>query len=57
MANLARQFPRLTIIGEEEPDERPVPEDWIVEAGSDPRAETLKCPEKLAGVTEEQVGL
>ena len=57
VANLARQFPRLTIIGEEEPDDRPVPEEWIVEAGSDPRAEALKCPEKLATVTEDQVSV
>ncbi|KAF0297815.1 3'(2'),5'-bisphosphate nucleotidase 1 [Amphibalanus amphitrite] len=55
VANLARQFPRLTIIGEEEPDDRPVPDDWIVESGADPRAETLQCPEGLTGITEDQI--
>ncbi|XP_037091967.1 3'(2'),5'-bisphosphate nucleotidase 1-like isoform X2 [Pollicipes pollicipes] len=55
VANLARQFPRLTVIGEEEPDDRPVPDHWLVEDGADPRAERVDCPEQLAGVTEEQI--
>jgi len=54
VANLARQFPKLTIIGEEEPDDRPIPAEWEVE-GLDARAEGLPCPAALSAVTEDEI--
>lgn len=55
MASLAKQFPGVTIIGEEEPRQgSKIPEDWIV---SDVDGEVLKksCPPELEGVKEESV--
>ncbi|XP_077296836.1 3'(2'),5'-bisphosphate nucleotidase 1 isoform X7 [Arctopsyche grandis] len=49
VASLSRQFPNITIIGEEG-----VPSDWLITHG-DPEILKKKCPDTLEDITEEDV--
>jgi len=50
IASLAKQFPKLTVVGEEgEQDLTGVPAEWIV-SSADPEAAKLSCPEKYKDV-------
>lgn len=57
MASLARQFPRLQIIGEEgQSDVSSVPADWIITEGdTDFLTKQKTCPENLKNVLESDV--
>jgi len=55
VASLRKQFPGLTVVGEEgEQDLSGIPEDWVV-SGKNEEASGLKCPEDLGGVQMSQI--
>lgn len=54
VTSLSRQFPSVTIIGEEGPSNCEVPSDWVV-TDSDPLVLHLKCPTELQNVLDHEV--
>ncbi|GLH03546.1 Putative inositol monophosphatase 3 [Gryllus bimaculatus] len=52
--SLERQFPSITIIGEEEQSSCDVPHEWIV-TESEPDILSLDCPEELQNIRDEEV--
>jgi len=55
IASLAKQYPHLTVVGEEgEQDLTDVPAEWIVTT-ADPEAAKMECPEKYKDVKIEQL--
>ncbi|XP_077296834.1 3'(2'),5'-bisphosphate nucleotidase 1 isoform X6 [Arctopsyche grandis] len=54
VASLSRQFPNITIIGEEGVSDIEVPSDWLITHG-DPEILKKKCPDTLEDITEEDV--
>ncbi|KAF4532199.1 hypothetical protein B566_EDAN002262 [Ephemera danica] len=55
VSSLSRQFPKVTIIGEEEQSSNvEVPSDWVV-MESDQSILNLACPAELQNITEEEV--
>jgi 3'(2'), 5'-bisphosphate nucleotidase len=54
VTSLSRQFPSVTIIGEEGPSNCEVPSDWVV-TDSDPEILQLQCPEELQNVLDHEV--
>lgn len=54
LASLSKQFPGVTIIGEEGQSSCDVPTDWIV-SGSDDEVLKLNCPEEFQSVNENDV--
>lgn len=54
ITSLSRQYPNVTIIGEEEPSECEVPSDWVV-TSNDPQVLQLKCPDEYESITEKDV--
>lgn len=54
LASISKQFPGVTIIGEEETDSCEVPADWIV-TESDEHVLKLDCPEEYQSATESDI--
>lgn len=54
VTSLSRQFPSVTIIGEEGPSNCEVPSDWVV-TDSDPQILQLTCPKELLDVKDHEV--
>jgi len=54
VTSLSRQFPTVTIIGEEGLSNCEVPSDWVV-TDSDPEILQLSCPEELLNVQDSEV--
>ncbi|XP_026280716.1 3'(2'),5'-bisphosphate nucleotidase 1 [Frankliniella occidentalis] len=54
IASLLRQFPNITIIGEEGSSNCEVPSDWLV-TESDPSVLQLNCPKEFESVTDKEV--
>jgi 3'(2'), 5'-bisphosphate nucleotidase len=54
VTSLSRQFPTVTIIGEEGLSNCEVPSDWVV-TDSDPEILQLSCPEELLNVQDNEV--
>jgi 3'(2'), 5'-bisphosphate nucleotidase len=54
VTSLSRQFPSITIIGEEGPSNCEVPSDWVV-TDSDAEILQLSCPEELLNVQDSEV--
>ena len=55
-ASLLRQFPNITIIGEEGSSNCEVPSDWLV-TESDQSILQLNCPKELQSVTDKEARL
>jgi 3'-phosphoadenosine 5'-phosphosulfate (PAPS) 3'-phosphatase len=54
VTSLSRQFPSVTIIGEEGPSDCEVPSDWVV-TDSDPQILQLTCPKELLDLKDSEV--
>lgn len=58
MASLKKQYPNVTMIGEEDLDSSEVPEDWIeLSQSQDVLSIADRLPERLKNVTDDQVSL
>ncbi|XP_050070618.1 3'(2'),5'-bisphosphate nucleotidase 1 [Anopheles maculipalpis] len=55
VASLSKQFPNVTIIGEEGPSDLNVPEDWLITESNADFLEKHKCPDTFADLKESDV--